>query len=789
MLNNYLKIAFRNIKRHKGFSFINIFGLAIGLSCSFLIFTYVFDELSYDRFHHDSDRIYRIISDFKSENFEDRGLLTSYILAKTLRENYPEKFQVTQIKLKESIVNINSKSFGNERIIGADNSFFNMFTYQLIIGNPKTALNSPNEAIITDVAAIKYFGNSEAIGQTIQIDGSTYKITGIIKNNHQNSHFYFDVVFSLKSLSNYGDTRYLYNYYSTYVKLPLSVPVSRLKNILTEYAEKNFAPLLANEGIRISLSCEPILDIHLHSDLNGPYGANSKIEYVYIFSVIAFLILTIACINYVNLTTAKNLNRAREVGIRKVVGSMRSQINKQFLLESVVFCWIAVGITLIIVKIYQPFFNNLIGKSLQLNYLRDPFTIIGFIMFATIIGVMAGIYPALYLSSFEPTKVLKDGSHYGQNKFRLQSLLVVFQFTISVILMISTLVIYVQLGLVQKKDLGFNKEQVLVLHRGGALGRQKEVFKNNLLKHPDIINVAGTSSLPGRDFSAWGTTPENVESSLLSIYFCDYNFAETMGINIKRGRFFSEKIPSDERAIIINEKAVEEFGWTENPIGKKIQLNVHGDYIVIGVVKNFHYETLHNKLGKMGMLLTQGRYYGGEKYLAIRYSSQNIADVINTIKKEWNSIIPNAPFDYSFLDEDYYRLYRSEQQTQKISLLFSILAILISALGMLGLVSFSVEKRKKEIGVRKVLGASVVSVELLLCKEFMKWVLLANIIACPIAYFVMNRWLNDFAYRAPLSAELFVIPGTLAFGIALIVVSVKVIRSAVSNPVEALRCE
>jgi putative ABC transport system permease protein len=789
MLKNYIKIAFRNMKRHKGFSFINIFGLAIGLSCSFLIFLYVFDELSYDRFHQDADRIYRIISDFKSKDTEDRGLLTSYILAKTLRENYPEKFQVTQIKLRGSIVTINSKSFGNERIIGADNSFFNMFTYQFIIGNPKTVLNSPNEAIITDEAAIKYFGNFEAIGQTIQIDGNAYQITGIIKNNHQNSHFYFDVLFSLKSLSNYGDTRYLYNYYSTYVKLPLSVPVSRLRNILSEYSEKNFTPLFANEGISISLSCEPLLGIHLHSGLNGPYGANSKIEYVYIFSVIAFLILVIACINYVNLTTAKNLNRAREVGIRKVVGSISGQINRQFLLESVIFCWISVGISLILVKIYLPFFNILIGKSLQLNYLSNPLIIIGFIMFATIIGVMAGIYPALYLSSFNPIEALKDRGHGGQKKFRLQSSLVVFQFTISVIFMISTLVINKQLVLVQKKNLGFNKEQMIVLQWGWALGKQKEVFKNNLLKYPTIINVSGTSSLPGRDFSSWSITPEDVESNSLALYFCDSNFAETMGIDIQKGRFFSKKFSTDSRAIVINERTAEQFGWTDNPIGKKIQLNVHGDYTVIGVVENFHYETLHSKLGNMGMILTQGRYYGNEKYLAIKYSSQNIADVINTVKKEWNSIIPNAPFEYSFLDEDYYRLYKSEQQMQKISLLFSFLAILISALGIFGLASFSVDKRKKEIGVRKILGASVVGVELLLCKEFMKWVLLANIVACPIAYVSLNKWLNDFAYRASLSAELFIIPGTMAFIIALIAVSIKVIRAAVANPAEALRCE
>jgi putative ABC transport system permease protein len=477
------------------------------------------------------------------------------------------------------------------------------------------------------------------------------------------------------------------------------------------------------------------------------------------------------------------------VGIRKVIGSLSRQINNQFLLESVAFYWIAMGMALLLVKIYLPFFNNLLGKSLQLNYLSNPLTIVGFMVFAAVFGVIAGIYPSLYLSSFKPIKVLRDNSNCGQKKFKLQSSLVIFQYTISVIFMISTLVIYLQLGLVQKKDLGFDKELVIVLNRGESLGRQKEVFKNNLLKHPEIINVTGTSSLPGRDFDSWSTTPEDIESGLLPIYFCDYNFAETMGIDIQMGRFFSKQIASDERAIIINEKAVEQFGWTESPIGKKIQLNVHGDFTIIGVVKNFHFETLHNKLGKMGMVLTQGRYSGNEKYMAIKVAAQKIANVINTIKQEWNSINPDAPFDYSFLDMDYYRLYKSEQQTQKMALLFSALAILISALGMFGLVSFSVEKRKKEIGVRKVLGASVVSIDILLCKEFMKWVIWANIIACPIAFFAVNKWLQNYAYRIDLSGWIFILPGLTALAIAMLTVSYKSIKAATANPVDSLRYE
>ena len=789
MLKNYLKVAFRNMKRQKSFSFINIFGLAVGLSCSLLIFTYVLDELNYDRFHQDADRTYRIRMDIQSENAEEKGVLTSYILAKTLREGYPEKFLATQIKLRGSVISTEDKSIGSERIIGADDSFFDVFTYEFLRGDPQTALASPHEVIITDKAALRYFGRTEALGQTIQIDGNPYKITGIIKHKQQNSHFYFDVVFSLKSLRNYGDLRYLYGYYSTYVKLPPSVPVSRLQEILADYTEKNIAPLMANTDYSISFSSEPLLAIHLHSDVNGPYGANSKIEYVYIFSVIALLILIIACINYVNLTTAKNLNRAKEVGIRKVVGSLRGQIHKQFLLESALICWIAMGIALLLIKSYLPFFNNLMGKSLVLHFLSSPLIIMGFILFATMIGVMAGIYPAFYLSSFKPIETLKDSSPSGKKKFRLQSSLVVFQYAVSVIFMIGTLVINKQLGLVQKKNLGFDKEQVLVLKHGGALGSQKDVFKNNLLRHPEIINVTGTSALPGKEFSSWSITPEDMELSSMALYWCDYNFAETMGIDLERGRFFSERFPGDERAIVINEKAVEQFGWDDDPIGKKIQLNVHGDYLVIGVVKNFHYETLHNRLGTMGMLLTEGRYFGEETYLAVRYAAQDIGKVISTIKDEWNTVVPDAPFEYSFLDEDYFRLYLSEQQSRKIALLFSFLAILISALGIFGLASFAVEKRKKEIGVRKVLGASVVSIDVLLCKDFLRWVLLANILACPVAYLVMNKWLSDFAYRVPLSAELFVIPGLMAFGIALLVVSLKVIRAAMSDPVEVLRYE
>ncbi len=785
MFKNYLKIALRNIKRNKGFSFINIFGLAIGLTCSFLVFVYVFDEINYDRFHKDADRIYRIILNTQKQDSKDSYVSTSYILAKTLREDFPETFPVTQIKQRGSIITIDSENFSDERIICADNSFFDIFTYQFAAGNPENALNTPDDVIITEDAAEKYFGNAESYGKTILIDGSTYTITGIIKNDNQNSHFSFDVLFSIKSYNNYGDTRYLYNYYSTYVKLPPAVPESRLKDILAEYTEVNIAPQTANSDHRMYLSCEPILDIHLHSDLNGPYGANSKIEYVYIFLLVAFLILIIACINYINLTTAKNLSRIREVGIRKVVGSMSRQINRQFLLESLVFYWIATGIALILLSIFLPLFNNIIGKTLQLNYINDPLTILSFITMATIIGIASGVYPARYLSSYKPVKILKDNRGQGHKKFRLQSTLVVFQFTISVVFIISTLVINDQLGLVRDKDLGFDNEQVIVLDRAWDLGRQIDVFKDNLIKYPEIKNLSFSSSLPGKNFDSWSMTPEDLGSGTLGIYFCDHDFAETMGIYVQKGRFFSKNIISDENAIIINENAAEQFGWTEDPIGKKIRLNVHGDYTVIGVVKDFHYETLHNRIGNLGILLGNGR----GRYMAIRYSTQYTAEVLDTIKKEWNSMIPNSPLEYSFLDEDYYRLYRSEEQMQKISSLFSFLAILISSLGLFGLVSFSVKKRTKEVGIRKALGASEKNILNLISREYLVMVVIANAIAWPTAYYFINKWLQQFAYRVDISIWIFVLSGLGALGIALLTVSYQSIKAATANPVDSLRYE
>jgi putative ABC transport system permease protein len=590
-------------------------------------------------------------------------------------------------------------------------------------------------------------------------------------------------------LSNYADPRYLYGYYSTYVKLPLSVPVSRLEKILADYCERNIAPLMTRADFRMSLDCEPLLDIHLFSDLNGPYGANNKIQYVYIFALIAFLILIIACFNYINLTTAKRLNRAREVGIRKVIGSMRSHINLLFLIESVIFCWLAMGVSFVLVILSWPAFNNLIGKSIHLNGFGNPMTWVGCFVFAALIGVLTGIYPALYLSGFNPIHGLKYSSWSGTKKIKLQSSLVVFQCAVSVIFIISALVIKTQLGMFQKRNLGFNKEQVLVLHGGSALGRQKEAFKNSLLKYPEIINVTGTSALPGGKFSSWSVTPEDIKSSNLSICFCDDNYAETMGIEIQSGRFFSIEYPGDERAIVINEKAAQDFGWGDDAIGRIIQLNVHGDYTVIGVVKNFHYASLHHRLGKLGMILTQGRYYGMESFLAVRFHSRGYAEVISRIEQEWSSIAPNSPFEYSFLDEDFYRLYLSEQRMQKISMLFSILAILISASGMFGLVSFSVEKRRKEIGVRKVLGASAFRVNLLLCGKFMKWVLLSNIIAWPIAYYLLNTWLENFAYRIDLSVLTFAISGLGALGVTLLTVSFRTIKAATTDPVDSLRYE
>jgi putative ABC transport system permease protein len=788
MFNNYLKIALRNIRRHKGFSFINIAGLAIGIACSVLVMIYVIDQLSYDRFHEKADRTYRIVSKGLFIDFDINQIGTPYILAKSLREEYGDAIRVTQLASRSGIINIGNTNLLNERIIAADEDFLKVFSFQMLEGDPNSALAEPFTVILTESAAIKYFGQEDPKGKQLRIGANNFVVTGLLRDVPQNSHITFDVVVSLKSRRNYDRIGWLNNNYCTYLTLSENLTQNSLKKKLELLVEQNINQRLSKlKNNWWEYRLEPLLDIHLHSDLNAPNGINGKYEYVLVFGIIAIFILIIACVNYVNLTTARFANRAKEVGIRKVVGSIKAQLIRQFLLESILICFMGTLIALILIKISLPFLSDIAGKSLDVGYFNNPFVLPGFALLAIILGFFAGIYPAIYLSSFKPVTVLTGKLIGKANKSFLRNGLVVFQFSISIFLLISTLIIHKQLDLFQSKNLGFDRDQILVVKNASLLGGQKNSFKNELNQYVNIQSVTGSSSLPGKRFNNWSISLEDNSPLTLDFYICDYDFIKTLDVELLKGRFFSREYSLDSNAIVLNEEAMKIFGGEES-IGKEI---VRHDrrFKVIGVVKNFHYESLRDEIGKMGMVLPVLNFEGQERFISVKVKTSNLGKTIDFVRAQWEKFAPNMPFEYSFLDDDFNKLYISEERTRKLSLIFSFLAIFISSLGMFGLASYISEQRTKEIGIRKVLGAKVSGLVCLLSKEFLLKVITANTIAWPAAYFLMVYWLRDFAYRIDVSLEIFIFSALIAIAIALLTVSYQTIKAATANPVDSLRYE
>jgi len=788
MLNNYLKIALRNVRRHKGFSFINIAGLAIGIACSVLVMIYVIDQLSYDRFHEKANRTYRIVSKGLFIDFDINQIYTPYILAKSLREEYGDAIRVTQLASRSGIISIGNTNLLNERIIVADEDFLKVFSFQMFKGDPSSVLAEPFTVILTESAAIKYFGSEDPMGKQLRIGTSNFVVTGLLRDVPQNSHITFDVVASLKSLRNYDRIGWLNNNYSTYVTLSENLTQNSIKMKLELLVEQNINQMLSKwKNNWWEYRLEPLLDIHLHSDLNAPNGINGKYEYVLVFGIIAIFILIIACVNYVNLTTARFTNRAKEVGIRKVVGSIKAQLIKQFLLESVLICFIGTLVALILIKFSLLFLNDIAGKSLNIGYINNPFVLPGFALLTIILGLFAGIYPAFYLSSLKPVAVLKGRLNWKTNKSFLRNGLVVFQFSISIFLLISTLIIHKQLDLFQSKNLGFDREQILVVKNANLLGGQKNSFKNELNQYFNIESVTGSSSLPGKDFNNLGISLEGSSKLTLDFYICDHDFIKTLDIELLKGRFFSREYSLDSNAIVLNEEAMKIFGG-EDPIGKEI-VRSKRKFKVIGVVKNFHYESLRSEIGKMGMVLPVLNFEEFERFISVKIKTSNLGKTINFVRDQWEKFAPNMPFEYSFLDDDFNKLYIIEERTRKLSLIFSFLAIFISSLGMFGLASYTSEQRTKEIGIRKVLGAKVSGLVYLFSKEFLLKVIIANTIAWPTAYFLMIYWLRGFAYRIDISLEIFIFSALIVISIALLTVSYQTIKVATANPVDSLRYE
>ncbi len=811
MIKNYIRIAFRNLFKHRGFSLINIIGLTVGLTCCFLILLFVRDELSYDKYNINADRIYRVNLHGRISDSDFNLAVSCAPIGPTLKNEIPEVQNFTRLfKAGIPVIRYKDKVFSEDRFFWADSTFFEVFTLPFIKGNPQTALVKPNSVIITESMAKKYFGNDNPVGKLLNMDNRIdYMVTGVIEDIPRNSHFHFDFLGSLTSYQNImQDQRWLSNNVFTYLLLDKGKTYDMIKDKMENVILKYVAPQvklalgisleqLKKSGARYHYSLQPLTDIHLYSHLDNEIEPNSDIQYVYIFALIALGILLIACINFMNLATARSAMRAKEVGIRKTLGSKKSQLVWQFIFESVLMSTIAVILAAFLAELLLPFFNEITGKYITFG-INASLTILPiFVLFSVIVGFLAGSYPAFFLSAFDPVTVLKGNTLKGGKNSWLRSTLVISQFTVSIILIIGTFVVKEQLDYIQNKNLGFNKNQIVLVKKTDDIGRQIETFKKELLSNPSITSVTNCNTYPGGPsvgnsaYLAGGQSGD--KSQLLMQMAADYGFVDTYQIPMKEGRYFSKEHPSDTlNTVVVNEATIKIFG-IKNPIGKKIiavgnSPETSRAFTIIGVTKDFNYESLHSKIRPLVIhLFVPGRGFG--RYTAVRVASGDIKNTLTYIRDKWHKLAGAQAFEYNFFDQEFAKLYESEQRTGKLFTSFSILAIIIATMGLFGLVAFITERRTKEIGIRKVMGASISEIVFLLSKEFSKWVLLANIIAWPVAYYLMNNWLKDFAYRANISLWLFPMAGILVLLVSLLTVSSLTFRAARANPANSLKYE
>jgi putative ABC transport system permease protein len=797
MFKNYLKIAFRNIREHKVYSFINIFGLAVGLACLILILLFMQYELSFDTYHEKADQIYRLVKEEKSETSKRmyKSLLTPKALVPTLKEECPEIIAATRLIKTSTVITYGEKNFLEKRIYFAEPDLLKIFSFDLVKGDPATALKDPRSIVLTQQMSKKYFGSRDPMGKTLAVDG-TYqlKVTGVLKNIPKNSHFIMDFVIPLDAYlltQELKISEWRTNIFRSYILLREDADPRQLEGKFPAIIKKVLKRDLNYEGpVPVRLFTQSLSKIHLYSHYGGELTANSDIRYIYLFTIIAVLILMMSCINYVNLATARAARRSKEVGIRKVVGAKRVHLIKQFLGESFLLTFIAFVIAIFIVEITLPGFNSLIEKDLSFNIINNFQFALGLFVLMVIVGVLAGGYPALAISSFNPITIVGGQHSSGPKGAALRNLLVLAQFTISIILIICTLVVNNQLGFIRHRDMGYSKDNILVMPiRDKEVGNKLDVVKTELLQNPDILSVSASNTLPNDvdwGFPAdWPGKAENIEI-IFYAGFVDYDFIDLYQLKLVEGRNFSRDFPSDEKgAYILNESAVKTLGW-EAPLGREFGSKTRRGKIV-GIIKDFHLLSLHEKIQPLFYYLEPATRF--KRFISVKISGNRIPGTIAFLEKKMKTFSPRYPFEYRFFDEIFDRAYIIEQKLAGTFTICALVTILIACLGLLGLASFTAEQKTKEIGIRKVMGATVSGIVLLLSKKFTRWVLAANIIAWPIAYVAMKQWLQNFAYRATLGIEIFVLSGLLALMIALGTISYQSFRAASTNPVESLRYE
>jgi putative ABC transport system permease protein len=811
MIKNYLRSAWRNIARHKFISFINIFGLTTGLTCCLIILAYIIHELSYDKFNANADRTYRVTRTFYTAPGVENLHLSSIAppFGPLLQNAFPDIQKVTRmLPTGNTVLRYKEKLFNEKNAFFADENFSSVFTLDILKGDRRTALTDPYNIVMTEDVAKKYFGNNDPINKTILLDNikHEFKVTGIFKPFPSNSHMHPDILMSFNTLKDtaiYGEkqleTNFGNNSFYTYLLLPKGynekMISSQLPAFLDKYVHLQGMPPNIKTSQATKLTMQKLTDIHLTSHLDDEIEENGNITRVYIFSVIAIFILLIACINYMNLSTARSALRAKEIGIRKVIGAERKELIWQFLFESILVTWVALILGLIFTWVLLPFINQLSGLDLAFSSLFRYQILIGVLLLPFVIGLISGIYPALFMSSFMPVKVLKGVIKAGSGGISFRKILVVLQFSISIILIVATTVVFEQLHYIQEKSLGFNKEHIINMTYVGSLNDKFESFRQEILKNPAVKDIGRSSRIPsGRlldDQNAQVIQGGKLAPVKIDLKFIttDYGFVPTYGLQMVAGRNFSRDFITDTANYIINETAVEQLGWKtpQNAIGKDMSYGgIKGK--VIGVVHDFHFESLHQKIIPLLFQLPSPKnsYY---HVISVKINGNNIPSAINTIKNTWQQYLPDVPFDYTFLDEKFQKLYNSEQQQGSLFTIFSCLAIFIACLGLFGLSAFTISQRVKEIGVRKVLGASVPQIVAELSKDFLKLVLIAAIIALPVAGVLMHNWLLGFAFKINLNWWVFLMAGVIALIIAFVTISFQSIKAAVANPVKSLRSE
>ncbi|MGD2246525.1 MAG: ABC transporter permease [Candidatus Aminicenantes bacterium] len=786
---SYVKIALRKVKRHKGFSLINIAGLAIGMTACILILIWVQDELSYDRFHKNADQVFRINSVDTSggQTFIQAG--SPAPLGQALMEEVPEveNFVRVQAGWGNWHLHYGEKRFLDEYLAAVGPAFFEIFQFPFIKGDPKTSLEDRYSIVLTEELAKKIFGDEDAFGKIIQLNNTDMTVTGIIENLPRNSHLHFTFAFPAVNMTKWRESKldeWTYTQFATYVVLRKGADTTEVNKKMMNIAKQHLP------NIQGSVYLQPLKDLHLHSThINTwmlAYPNKGNITYVYLFSLTAFCVLLLACINFMNLSTARYAARAKEVGMRKVVGARRSDLIKQFLGESALLTFLALLIAVFLVELSLPTFTRLAGKEMSLIQSGNWHILIGLFIIALVTSLISGSYPAVFLSAFQPVKVIKNIELLGARRGgALRKVLVVLQFTFTIALIICTAVIYLQLHYMQNKDLGYDKEHIISFAGYNDYETNFEAAKSELLQNPNILAACRGFPPPSGE---WGTTDVDWEGKDPSVEVkigrgpCSHDYLKVFNLKMAGGRFFSKELADDDQNWVLNETAIKAMGL-ENPIGKWFSYSGQKG-MIIGILKDFHGASLHNPIAPVAMQPSQGFF------VFVKIKPENTAEVLSFLKIKWDKFVgSHIPFRYGFIDEDIENWYKTEQRIGKIFRYFTTLTVFIACLGLFGLASFMAERRTKEIGIRKVLGAGVSGIMLLLTKEFAKWVVVANVIAWPAAYFVSKKWLQGFAYRIDLGWEIFVFSAVVALVIAVGTVSYQALKAATANPVKALRYE